>query len=163
LGQIANLTEEKIQHCWKNILCLLGNVNEIAPANHAEGIKSMVGIWETLEKIRTLQPYEGVVMPDLFSFASWIFQAADLPSAEYSDGKAIAYGCMCRLMCRRHDQPIPENLLPHFYRLIIKGLLSKDLKVYYAIIMNSSNIFNLPLPGCYVLIPTFISSIENEV
>lgn len=101
-------------------------------------------------------------MPDLFSFASWIFQAADL-GAEYSDGRAIAYGAMCRMMSRRHDQPIPENLLPHFYRLVIKGLLSRDLKIYYAIIMNSSNIFNLPLPGCYVLIPTFISSIEKEV
>lgn len=66
-------------------------------------------------------------------------------------------------MCRRHDQDIPDNLLPHFYRLIVTGLLSNDLKINYAIIMNLSKIFNLPLPGSFVIVPTLISTIEKLV
>ena len=163
LNQVTTLDSTNIHSFWKNFLCSIGNPNDIlSPSNHARGIKGLVGIWDSLERIRTLQPYTGVVMPPLFDFASWIFQAADL-CADYSDGRAIAYGCMCRMMCRRHDQPIPEDLIPHFYRLLIKGLLSTDLKVNYAIIMNAGNLFNLPLAGCYIIIPTLISSIEEKV
>lgn len=109
-----------------------------------------------------MQPYEGVAMPSLFEFAPWIFQAADT-SSDFSDGRAIAYGCMCRMMCRRHDQPIPEDVFPHFYRLLVKGLCSDDLKINYAIIMNSVGIFTLGLPGSYIIVPTYVAAIDKKV
>lgn len=78
LEQVSSLTAENVQMIWKNMLCCLGNINNISPVNHAEGIKSLVNVYETLEIIRAMQSYEGAVMPPLFDFASWIFQAADL-------------------------------------------------------------------------------------
>lgn len=74
----VDLNPAKIQLIWKNMLCTLANINDMSPANHTEAIKSLVNIWETMERIRILQPYQGVTMPPLFEFASWIFQAADL-------------------------------------------------------------------------------------
>ncbi|KAJ3032249.1 Ral GTPase-activating protein subunit alpha-2, partial [Rhizophlyctis rosea] len=153
---------ESVLFVWKNMLCVLGDFNDIqVPANHADAIACLVSIWDTLEKIRTMQPYEGVKMPPLFDFATWIFKAADMP-AEYNDGRAYAYGCMCRMMCRRHDQPFSEELYPHFYRILIKGLLSDDLKITTAIFMNSTKLFTLCLPGSHILIPGFIKAIKRQ-
>ena len=77
-----------------------------------------------LQKVRAEQPFNGSAsemlrIPSLLEFADWIFQAADM-SNEYSDGRAIAYGCMCRMMCRKQDDYLPDNYLSQFYRIIIK-------------------------------------------
>ncbi|KAJ3115212.1 hypothetical protein HK100_001426 [Physocladia obscura] len=40
--------------------------------------------------------------------------------SEYSESRSIAYGCLCRIMCRRHDQILPSESLQHFYRIIYK-------------------------------------------
>ncbi|KAJ3038843.1 Ral GTPase-activating protein subunit alpha-2 [Rhizophlyctis rosea] len=153
---------ETVLYVWKHMLCVIGDFNNIqVPANHAEAISCLVSIWDTLEKIRTMQPYEGVKMPPLFDFATWIFEAADMPP-EYADGRAHAYGCMCRMMCRRHDQSFSPDLYSHFYRILIKGLLSDDLKVTTAIFNNSTKLFTLCLPGSHILIPSFIKAIKRQ-
>ncbi|KAJ3292470.1 Ral GTPase-activating protein subunit alpha-2, partial [Borealophlyctis nickersoniae] len=155
-------TAETSLFVWKNMLCVLGDVNEITiPANHAVAVGCLVNIWDTLEKIRTLQPYEGAPMPSLFEFATWIFKAADMPT-EFADGRALAYGCMCCIMCRRHDQPFSPDLYAHFYRILIKGLMSDDIKIVTAILNNCTKLFTLCLPGSHILIPSFIKCIRRQ-
>ncbi|KAJ3222533.1 Ral GTPase-activating protein subunit alpha-2 [Clydaea vesicula] len=165
LADFLNLTtlnwnSENAQDMWKNMLCALGNPNSILPSNHSEAIKCLVNVWDTLEKVRTAQSYEKVSMPSFFEFLPWIFQAADLTN-DYSDGRAIAYGLLCKMMCRRHDQPIPENAFSHFYRLLIKGLSTDDSKIIIAILMNSTQMFTLCLPGSCITIKAFIKAVER--
>ncbi|KAI9015426.1 hypothetical protein DFJ74DRAFT_680173 [Hyaloraphidium curvatum] len=105
--------------------------------------------------IRACQPYRGVPLPPLYDFVTWIFQACGL-SAEYVEGRAAAYGCMCRMMCRRHDQRLGNEYFAHFYRLVIKGLAGTDVNVIFAIINNSTRLFGLNLPGSTILIPAFL-------
>ena len=66
-------------------------------------------------------------------------------------------------MCRRHDQAIPEDLLSHFYRLLVKGLNCEDNKIVVAIIMNCTELFSLDLTGSFILIPTFLRTIRRYV
>ncbi|KAI9102859.1 hypothetical protein DFS34DRAFT_647416 [Phlyctochytrium arcticum] len=66
---------------WKNMVCVLGNVNEIeVPANHAAAMTFLLNVWDRLEKTRDSQPYasDSQQMPSLFEFAVWFFQAADM-------------------------------------------------------------------------------------
>ncbi|KXS13439.1 hypothetical protein M427DRAFT_366793 [Gonapodya prolifera JEL478] len=146
-------TAESVLFSWKNVLCVLGNVNDIDdPLNHAEAIVCLIHVWEMLALIRLQQPYKGVPLPPMFEFMGWVFQACDM-SSRFSEGRAAAYCLLCRMMCRRHDQAIPEEFFSHFYRLVIKGFASDDAEVIYAIIRNSTNLFSLALPGCNILIP----------
>ncbi|KNC97790.1 uncharacterized protein SPPG_06786 [Spizellomyces punctatus DAOM BR117] len=148
---------------WKNVVCVLGDVNEIQVAsNHALAIACLMAVWDTLEKIRMSQPYEGdvILMPPLFQFATWFFKAADLGD-EYAEGRAIAYESICKMMCRRHDQPFPEDYFSHFFRLLAKGFASDDRKVVYAILANCRKLFALGLPGSYILIQPFMKCIRN--
>ncbi|KAJ3213934.1 Ral GTPase-activating protein subunit alpha-1, partial [Dinochytrium kinnereticum] len=109
---------------------------------------------------RSLQPFDGVPMPYLFDFVAWFIKCADL-SAEMSECRSAAVGCLCRLICRRHDQPMPEDLLPHFYKILFKELPGDDLKLIYAIINNCTSIFASCLPGSSILIPTFLKCIKK--
>ncbi|KAI8622047.1 hypothetical protein BC830DRAFT_1091333 [Chytriomyces sp. MP71] len=156
----ANWLPEWTYILWKNMLCILGDINKIAPAvHHADVIRCLTSIADIFEKIRIIQPYNGVIMPPLFEFASWLFKACDLPS-DYIESKELAYGSICRIMSRRHDQDLPSDALPQFYRVMLKGLETDDYKIVSSIILNSTSIFTVVLPGCHILIPSFVKAIK---
>ncbi|KAJ3145195.1 Ral GTPase-activating protein subunit alpha-1 [Geranomyces variabilis] len=152
---------ESALFAWENVLCVLGDLNDITnPANHATAMQVLKEVWDALEYIRLAQPYESLdgsllSMPPLFKFATWLFKAADLEDAR-SDGRAIAYGCMCRMMCRRHDQPFPNDYYPHFYRLLVKAFVGDDCQVLINVLANCKSLFTLGLPGSYILIEPFM-------
>ena len=119
-------------------------------------------------------------VPPIYEFVTWFFEACNLPS-EYRLGKALSFGFICRLMSRKNDfalgeqttlrrQPGTEHinpksveLLPYFYRLILKGLLSREDQVISAIIINSTSLFTIDLPGVYVLAPAFVEVTREMV
>ncbi|KAJ3229527.1 Ral GTPase-activating protein subunit alpha-2, partial [Chytriomyces hyalinus] len=146
---------------WKNSLCILGDVSKIAsPSNHADVIRCLICIFEAFDKIRAVQPYESPLMPNLFEFSSWMFESCDL-SSEFTESKILAYEVVCRTMCRRHDQILPVDCLPQFYRILLKGLDSDDVRIPSSILTNAETIFTSLLPGCHILIPSFISTVKR--
>ncbi|KAJ3175950.1 Ral GTPase-activating protein subunit alpha-2 [Geranomyces variabilis] len=157
---------ESALFAWENVLCVLGDLNDIAsPANHATAMRALKEVWDALEYIRLAQPYESLdgsqlSMPPLFKFATWLFRAADLEDAR-ADGRAIAYACMCRMMCRRHDQPFPNDYYPHFYRLLVKAFDGDDGQVLINVLANCKNLFTLGLPGSYILIEPFMRCVKR--
>ncbi|KAJ3023285.1 Ral GTPase-activating protein subunit alpha-2 [Thoreauomyces humboldtii] len=161
---LSDWTAESALFAWENVLCVLGDLNNItAPPNHAEAMRCTKKVWDALEYIRLSQPYESqedMWMPPLFKFASWWFKAADLDSNR-ADGRAVAVGCMCRMMCRRHDQPFPETYYAHFYRLLVKGLASDDIQVITAIMGSCKKLFTHGLSGSYILIEPFLTCIRK--
>ncbi|CAO3589975.1 unnamed protein product [Absidia cylindrospora] len=148
---------------WKNMLCSVGNINDIQnPRNHSVAIKCIVDIWDTLVWIRSNQPYRGVPIPALYEIAPWFFEATEL-SSTYDRGRSAAYGCLCRLVCRKPEEPLPANFYAHFYRSILKGLSSDNNIIIQAIIQNSERLFSFSLPGVHILVPPFIHAIERQL
>ncbi|KAI8332922.1 hypothetical protein BC941DRAFT_435785 [Chlamydoabsidia padenii] len=148
---------------WKNMLCSIGNINELqSPRNHAVAIKCVVDIWDTLVWIRSNQPYRGVPIPALYEITPWLFEATELSSA-FDRGRSAAYGCLCRLVCRKPEEPLPANFYAHFYRSILKGLSTDNNIIIQAIIQNSERLFAFSLPGVHILVPPFIHAIEKQL
>ncbi|KAJ3292120.1 hypothetical protein HDU79_001756, partial [Rhizoclosmatium sp. JEL0117] len=82
-------------------------------------------------------------------------------SNEFAESKALAFGYLCQMMCSRHDQSLPDDSLPHFYRILAKGLSSGDRRILMAIMNNSTKFFVSLLPGNDILIPAFIKAISD--
>ncbi|KAI7855415.1 hypothetical protein BDC45DRAFT_568310 [Circinella umbellata] len=162
---LLNLTTDGtiILSTWKNMLCATGNVNEIEdPQNYAVAMGCVVDIWDTLSWIRSRQPYHIVPRPALYEVGPWLLQATEL-SEKYDTGRALAFGCLCRMMSRRREEPASVQYYAHFYKAILKGLSSGDAVIIQSIIQNSGRAFSCCLPGVYILIPSFIAAIENQL
>ncbi|KAJ3269501.1 Ral GTPase-activating protein subunit alpha-2 [Terramyces sp. JEL0728] len=97
LNEIKWWDTSSILFLWKNILTCIGRLHEI--------------------KVKCTLPLSHPKVPSLFDFVGIIFKAADMPSSI-----AVAAGCVCRIMCRRHDQPEFSQWLPSFYKLLLKHL-----------------------------------------
>ncbi|KAI8093558.1 uncharacterized protein BX664DRAFT_295379 [Halteromyces radiatus] len=148
---------------WKNMLCSLGDINDIkTPQNHSMAIKCVVDIWDTLVWIRSNQPYRGVPIPALYEVTPWLFKATELPST-FDTGRAAAFGCLCRLVCRKPEESLSANFYAHFYRAILKGLSSDNNTIIQAIIQNSERLFAFSLPGVHILVPPFLHAIEKQL
>jgi len=85
-----------------------------------------------------------------------------LLDSKFIKSKVLALGCLCRLVCRHHPQ-YPISILSHFYGVINNAMISPPVNgvdLSWSIILNSSNIFNLSIPGANILIPTFLYKIK---
>ncbi|KAJ3191793.1 Ral GTPase-activating protein subunit alpha-2 [Irineochytrium annulatum] len=68
LGDFANIQNmpwwdhDAALFMWKNMICVLGDLNVVqGPANHAEAMACLVQVLDTLAKIRSIQPYDGLI------------------------------------------------------------------------------------------------------
>ncbi|ORX55802.1 hypothetical protein DM01DRAFT_1335187 [Hesseltinella vesiculosa] len=151
------------QIIWMNLLCSLGNINKIeSPQRHDLAMRCVVDIWDTLIWVRDNQPYRGLPTPALYDITSWLLQGTELPSG-FNAGRSKAYGCLCRLVCRKTRAPQSKEFYAHFYRTILKGLTSDDSQIIQAIIQNCERLFTFSLPGAHILIPPFIHTIEKQL
>ncbi|RKP27777.1 hypothetical protein SYNPS1DRAFT_26584 [Syncephalis pseudoplumigaleata] len=126
---------------WKNILCSLGNPNSIEnPGFHLEAIDCLVDTWSMLAAVQRRQSIGGGYQPALIEFMPWLFQAADMPVA-YAASRAAAYGCICRMMGTKLDEP---------------GVAIKDDRIRTSIMWRSANLFRNCLPGSTVLLPSYL-------
>ncbi|KAF2074910.1 hypothetical protein CYY_003787 [Polysphondylium violaceum] len=85
-----------------------------------------------------------------------------LLDSKFIKSKVLALGCLCRLVCRHHPQ-YPISILSHFFGVINNAMISPPVNgvdLSWSIILNSSNIFNLSIPGANILIPTFLYKIK---
>ncbi|KAJ2959225.1 hypothetical protein NQZ79_g5312 [Umbelopsis isabellina] len=161
--QSMNWSGLAILKVWKNMICVMGNVNEIqSPYTHAIAMNCLVDIWDTLALVRAYQPYKATAVPALYELAPWFFQASDLPPS-HSLGRATAYGVLCRMMCQRADQKVPDGYYPLFYQTLLDALSRPDEAAVQAILRNSIRLFSLSLPGVNILIPAFIACIRKEL
>lgn len=79
---LSHLNEDglHILSIWKNMLLIIGNINQIeGPQNYAIAMQCVVEMWDTLRLVRARQPYHDVPIPAMYEIAPWLFQAAELP------------------------------------------------------------------------------------
>lgn len=166
---IANLdknwsvkTPEHIDWLWHQWLVVLGNGNRIKDSRlQHEWILTIIEVYDFLHQVRKAQPWKPSFIIDLYRTLPWILEACDLP-ANYAEGRNLAFGCLCRMLCRkpfdRYDEPnFPHGAILRAYRLIMKGLyILDDVHVATAILSNSAEIWTLNLPHSSCMIPAYI-------
>ncbi|KAL0977874.1 hypothetical protein UPYG_G00162460 [Umbra pygmaea] len=96
--------------------------------------------------------------------ANPMFDANEFPD-NYESGRAEACGTLCRIFCsKKTGEEILPVYLSRFYMVLIQGLQITDYicrPVLASIILNSSALFCSDLKGVNVLVPYFISALEN--
>ncbi|KAL1925039.1 uncharacterized protein VTP21DRAFT_4693 [Calcarisporiella thermophila] len=163
--QLSNafMDGESVLWTWKNMICSLGNPNDILnPGNHALAIQGVVDVLDLLAAVRARQAFDAPLQPPFHELLPWLLQAVEQDPSVYAVGRASAYGCLCRIICRRDLISSEFNsMYAPFYRAVSNGLLTaeSDRNVFYAIIRNGAEIFTLNLPGCNILLPTYLDAI----
>eukprot|EP01132_Coremiostelium_polycephalum_P006653 gene6653-8232_t len=160
---------ESCQWIWHCLLDLFKNLQRIKePQIHELATQILVDIVDLF--IRTEQEVEFADYLDknkpphisLFNiFGPRLFDIC-LMDSKYTKSKVLSLGCLCRLVCRHHPQ-YPVSILSHFYGVINNALISPmvgGIDLSWSIILNSSNIFNLSIPGANILIPTYLYKIK---
>ncbi|KAM9314681.1 ral GTPase-activating protein subunit beta-like isoform 3-T4 [Pholidichthys leucotaenia] len=113
----------------------------------------------------------------LHLFGCWLFDAALIwrDSAGQSDitamsetwvaGRAEACGTLCRIFtCKKTGEGIMPLYLSRFYMVLLKGLQISEMEcppVLASILLNSTCLFCCDLKGINLLLPVFISALEN--
>lgn len=159
---------------WHRMLGILGNVNKIKePAIHVKVFECLTSIWNMLAKVRLNQgisldnkstPPIPVLIPPLQHMATWVFEAASLSvSNEFKSGRLLAYKLMCVMTVCRHDVPLTQEYLTHFYRLMHIGLTGTDQDITSTIVRSCTNFFSAVLPSSSLLILDFIQATNGVV
>ncbi|KAG0225719.1 Ral GTPase-activating protein subunit alpha-1 [Mortierella sp. GBA43] len=152
---------ESVLSIWKNIVCAIGNPNDIQiPLVKTEVMLCLIDIWDQLNLARASQPPSAALIPPLYDFAPWFFEAAK-SSSDGGVGLPNIYGAICRMMCRRYDQDFDPEYYHLFYSTVIRGLQLDDATIGHSILANSSRIFTLALPGSNVLVVPFLNAIRQ--
>ena len=79
----------------------------------------VIDVWDLLNQTRACQPLTAKVIPPLYDFAPWFFEAAKSCS-DGGVGLPAIYGGMCRMMSRRYDQDFDPEYYQMFYQSIIQ-------------------------------------------
>ncbi|CAO3569063.1 unnamed protein product [Mortierella alpina] len=152
---------ETILSVWKNIICSIGNPNDIQiPLVKTEVMLCLIDVWDLLNQTRTCQSLDATVIPPLYDFAPWFFEAAK-SSSDGGVGLPAIYGGLCRMMTRRFDQDFDPEYYRLFYESVIQGLRLDDSMIGHSILANSSRLFTLSLPGSHVLVMPFMNAIRQ--
>ncbi|XP_042904592.1 ral GTPase-activating protein subunit alpha-1 [Parasteatoda tepidariorum] len=158
---------------WKRMLGALGDINKIKDASvHAQVLKYLVDLSELFVKIRdnlgvTLDNLSTPVPPDyvppLLLVTPWLFEALNLPE-KYKQGKLTAFKLLCILMVRRHDIPLANEYLAHFYYSLHYGLMANDQDMINTIVKYCGpNFFSIGLPGSTLLVMDFIYAADTVI
>ncbi|KAF9436275.1 Ral GTPase-activating protein subunit alpha-2 [Entomortierella beljakovae] len=119
---------DAILRVWKNIVCSIGNPNNIQiPLVKTEAMLCLIEIWDLLNQTRASQSISATLIPPLYDFAPWFFEAAKSKS-DGGVGLPAIYGGLCRMMSRRYDQDFDPEYYNMFYTTIIELLKDGNLR-----------------------------------
>ena len=79
----------------------------------------IIDVWDLLNQTRASQPSTATVIPPLYDFAPWFFEAAR-SNSDGGVGLPAIYGGLCRMMSRRYDQDFDPKNYQMFYQCIIR-------------------------------------------
>lgn len=163
---------ESAKFAWLKMLTVMRNVNKLTdPTVHATVFSVITDVINTLHRAELGIPTEEYNSPlrakriNLLNvFGAWLFEACALPDMPYIKGKADACGALCRLVCMRTVNPLPVQVLRHFYAVISQALSEPTISaplVSWAIVEHSAMIFSHALPGAGVLIPLYLAEFRR--
>ncbi|KAF9431070.1 Ral GTPase-activating protein subunit alpha-1 [Podila epigama] len=97
------------------------------PLVKTEAVLCLIDIWDILNQTRTAQPANATLIPPLYDFAPWFFEAAKSTN-DGGIGRPAIYGGLCRMMSRRYDQDFDPSYYSIFYECIVEMLKDGQLR-----------------------------------
>ncbi|GAM24743.1 hypothetical protein SAMD00019534_079180 [Acytostelium subglobosum LB1] len=160
--------QETCYRTWINLLALLNNVHNIKDAQIHElstsVLTDIVDIFlcaeeETDFSTSQIDGWRPVPLFDIVG--ARLFDCYNLDS-KFTRSKVLALRSLCRMVCRHHPQ-YPTEILVGFYDMVNKVFVSPIVQVELAnaILLHSSNIFNLAMPGANSLIFPYLKYIKT--
>lgn len=146
---------ETIAVMWQRMLSCLGDINQIQDVDiHLNCLEVLSRIVDMLLKIRDNQgvPIDGTpqivyppaLVPPYTVFIPWMLKVLNL-SERYHKSKMVAIHLLCRLVVRRHDVPLEENLKAKFAMVLHSILTSGDDELTLALFRAcGAKIFYMP-------------------
>ena len=154
---------------WTNVKGIFSDLSAVRDvSNFAKSIEALVYIVDFLIQVEGAVPFEALantqnrplLLIDVFGplLCEIIMQSG---GEILIPGKSIAFGALCRILCRQTDS-VPEVILEYVYSVLARELESNPLSpTTYEIIGNCGAIFSLALPGAQKLIPYFLAAIKT--
>lgn len=166
------LSDEYTVYAWHQILHVLGSPQRFSPQvfyRAVLGMEKLVQVFHSIGQTSTETSQDAVdhYFPSgntiLHVFGWWLFEAAAQSPPEYSEGRAQAFGILCRIfsMPQRREHFL-ANYLHQFYAVLIKGLQGDLLSLVF-IVVNCEDIFSLGLPGVRILVGPFVAALRRLI
>jgi hypothetical protein len=169
-----DMDDEAVFFLWDRMLHVLGNPCNIKnPDVFLQAISGISSMCDGFSLVGSVEPEVGKgeqspVIPNppatdniVQIFGVWLFEAVSIDREEMKQGRAVAYGCLCRLFCRKISCTASDVFLARFYSALRHGLAKHDSSSLEAILFHGQSFFAFELPGSRVLIPIFLNFIEN--
>lgn len=109
--EISWLKGEVLVQTWKEILCVIGKIEDISNSMiHSEAISCIVKLWELLEPVRKIQQNNPKAPKiDGLDLSGILFIAAGMP-VKFSESIALAGACLCKEICKTSVSGPPVNI-----------------------------------------------------
>lgn len=162
---IEEMQDQFIFYAWQQMIVLIGDPQNLSASIF---LKAVIGLDKMIQLYLFSLPVD--YRPDsntiLFLLGKWLFNAVNIQKSECIDGRAQAFGVLCRIFCRYQKyHPIKSTYLNQFYASISETLSNPktDLLIIIFIIVNGEDIFVHGLPGARLLQPCFIKAIRRII
>lgn len=162
------LSDQYAVYAWHQVLHLIGSPLNLAPSLF---FRSVLGMEKIAQVFHSIGNGDGMALeryfPDgntlLHVFGSWLFAAVSRNGSDCTEGRAQAFGVLCRIFTRPQlRNPFLPIYLHQFYAAIIDGL-EGDLMSLVFIVVNCEDIFSLNLPGVRILVGPFVNSLRRII
>ncbi|KAM3589848.1 hypothetical protein VKS41_000701 [Umbelopsis sp. WA50703] len=164
-----DLPQDFVYYAWHRMLFLIPNPWQLSPGNFALAIMGVGKIVEAFHSVgqpstpvaESLSPPDGNTL--LHIFGGWLFDAcfsAPQLSTEYQQGRAEAYGILCRIFSKpQRREPFLRLYIERFYAALAIGLRSETCLP--TILTNSTELFATDLEGVRLMVPDFVVGIKS--
>lgn len=164
------LSNQYAVYAWHQVLHLIGKPDNLSPQIFFRSVLGIEKLVQIFHSIGHSSQDGGIIerhFPDgntiLHLFGSWLFDAVSRDSSECAEGRAQAFGILCRIFSRpQRRSPFLATYLYQFYSAVIEGLKGDLLSLVF-IIVNCEDIFALGLPGVRILIAPLVSALRRII
>lgn len=181
-----DLNDRYVVYAWHQFVHLIGNPAQLQPSlffRSVLGMEKLVQVFHSIgaSSASTVMSAAGTAggsgaegsvaierhFPDgntiLHLFGSWLFEAVSRSGSDCVEGRAQAFGILCRIFARPQVRtPFLATYLHQFYSTVIDGLRG-DLMSLVFIVVNCEDIFALGLPGVRILIAPFVMALRRII
>lgn len=146
-------------HMWHRMSNLV-DFDLLSPGNFCQAILGVGKVIDALHfNILKQNLGTNMVLPEgntvLDMFGSILFRATS-KSSEFAEGKAAAFGILCRIFCNpQSNVPFRKTYLEQFYVSVASGLNSDSYSIC-TIFLNCGSLFSIGLDGALILVPHFV-------
>jgi hypothetical protein len=164
-----DLSDQYAVYAWHQVLHIIGSPNGMNPQVFFRSVLGMEKLVQVFHSIGNTDNAGALqrCFPDgntiLHLFGSWLFEAVNRDALDCAEGRAQAFGVLCRVFSHpQRRNPFLATYLHQFYAAVIEGLKGDLLSLVF-IVVNCEDIFALQIPGVRILVAPFVKSLRRII